>query len=121
MEDRATFIEMELNNGTSVNLALTFGRLLKLRQKKPDAYKRYNDLAMNGIKDELDFVSYIYAAYLCANIDDLDGCMTEEEFTEQIPPNHVAIAIIASQLKVGDMKKKQVSEVRSKGKSQKNG
>ena len=119
MVDRATFLELKLNDGNTVSLTLTFGRLLKLRQKKKEIYDRYNDLAMNGIKEELDFVTYLYVAYLCANIENLEECMTEEEFFERITPNHMEIVILANRLKIGGMKKKQDSAAPSKSESQK--
>lgn len=113
MEDRATLYDMKLNDGTEVQMTLAFGRLYKLRQRRPEAYGKYNEIAMNGMKDELDFVSYLYAAYLCANIDNLAQCMGEEEFLEKLPENHVEVVLMANRLKVGNMKKKQDSVPRS--------
>lgn len=113
MEDRATLYSMEMNDGTKIQMTLAFGRLYRLRQKRPEAYGKYNEIAMNGMKDELDFVFYLYAAYLCANIDDLDQCMGEEEFLEKLPENHVEIVVMANRLKVGNLKKKQDSGGRS--------
>ena len=50
MEDRATFRKLELNDGQEVEMCLTFGRLLKLREKCPETYKKYNKLAMDGVQ-----------------------------------------------------------------------
>lgn len=106
MKDRATFLKMEMNDGSKVEMTLAFGRLHKLRQNNPEAYKKYNNLAMNGMKDELDFVTYLHAGYLCANIDKLEECMSEEEFIEKAPANHMYIIAMVQRLKVGDMEKK---------------
>ena len=103
---KATFLEMELTNGTKVKLTLTYGILYQLRQKKPEFYEKYNKIAMDGMKDEFDFITYLYAAYLCANIDRLDTCMTEEEFIRMAPPSHMEVFILVNKLKVGDYEKK---------------
>ena len=44
MNDRATFQTLELNEGQEIKMCLTFGRLLKLREKCPETYKKYNKL-----------------------------------------------------------------------------
>ena len=106
MEDRATLLEMEMKDGTKVQMTLSFGRLFRLRQNRPEIYEKYNNLAMNGMKDELDFITYLYAAYLCANVDKLEECMDEMEFIERIPDNHMEIVVWVNRLKMGDMKKK---------------
>ena len=40
MEDRATFRKLELNDGQEVEMCLTFGRLLKLREKCPEVCQK---------------------------------------------------------------------------------
>ena len=109
MEDRATIFEMELNDGTKIQMSLTFRRLFKLRQRKPEAYEKYNKIAMDGMKDELDFIVYLYTAYLCANIDTPDECMEYDEFLDKIPANHLEVLVMVNRLKLGGTKKKQDS------------
>lgn len=104
--DKATLLEMEMNDGTSVQLTLTYGRLYRLRQKAKDVYETYNKIAMDGMEDELQCVDYLYAAYLCANIDDLDSCMSIEEFMGKMPLNHMQVFILVNKLKLGEFKKK---------------
>lgn len=110
MEDRATFRKLELNDGQEVEMCLTFGRLLKLREKYPEEYKKYNELAMDGVKDEVDFPTFLYAGYLCANIDSVEICMSEEEFYEKLPENHALVIGTVMALRYGDSKKKPDSE-----------
>ena len=121
MEDKATFLEMELSDGTKIQMSLTFGRLFKLRQRKPEIYEKYNNLAMNGMKDELEFIDYLYAAYLCANIEDMEGCMGYEEFLDKIPANHMEVLVMANRLKMGGMKKNRVPGCLPKEKTKKKG
>lgn len=104
--DKATFLEMEMNDGTSVQLTLTYGRLYQLRQKSKDVYEAYNKITMDGMEDELQCVDYLYAGYLCANIENLNSCMGKEEFMEKMPLNHMQVFILVNQLKLGDFKKK---------------
>ena len=106
MEDRATFRKLELNDGQEVKMCLTFGRLLKLREKYPEEYKKYNELAMDGVKDEVDFPTFLYDGYLCANIDSVESCMSEEEFYEKLPENHALVIGTVMALRYGDSKKK---------------
>lgn len=104
--DKATFLEMEMNDGTSVQLTLTYGRLYQLRQKAKDIYETYNKIAMDGMEDELQCIDYLYAAYLCANIEKLDSCLSKEEFLGKMPLNHMQVFIMVNKLKLGDFKKK---------------
>ena len=119
MQDRATLLDFKLNDGTTIQMTLSFGRLYKLRQKNEAAYKKYNQLTMDGMKDEFDFVAYLYTAYLCANVDELDKCMTEEEFIEKMPDNHLAVAMTVNRLKIVD-KKNRIPRTFLKEETQKN-
>lgn len=110
MEDRATFRKLELNDGQEVEMCLTFGRLLKLREKRPEEYKKYNKLAMDGVKDEVDFPTFLYTGYLCANIDNVENCMPEGEFYEKLPENHALVIGTVMALRYGESKKKPDSE-----------
>ena len=110
MEDRATFGKLELNDGQEVEMCLTFGRLLKLREKSPEAYKKYNKLAMDGVQDEVDFPVFLYTGYLCANIETVENCMSEDEFFSKLPESHAEVIGKTMMLRYGDTKKKPDSD-----------
>lgn len=78
-------IKMKLENGKEVELALNFASLYKIRGLKKDAYDRYNKVIMKGTEDTFDTVTILYTAYLCANVDNLENCMGEIEFMENLP------------------------------------
>lgn len=85
-------IKMELENGKEVELALNFASLYKIRGLKKDVYDRYNKVIMKGTEDTFDTVTVLYTAYLCANVDNLDECMGEMEFMENLPYNPPELA-----------------------------
>lgn len=113
MNDRATFQTLELNDGQKIRMCLTFGRLLKLREKCPKTYEKYNNFAMNGVKDEVDFPIFLYTGYLCANIDHTEKCMSEDEFYNKLPENHAIVIGAVTALRYGKFKKKVSSEADS--------
>ena len=85
-------IKMKLENGKEVELALNFASLYKIRGLKKDAYDRYNKVIMKGTEDTFDTVTILHTAYLCANVDNLDECMGEIEFMENLPYNPPELA-----------------------------
>ncbi len=74
---------LELANGEKVELTLTFAKLYQLRNRKPQEYEKFNDVVMNGTKDMFDFMRVNYTAYLCSNVDNLDACMSFEDFVNE--------------------------------------
>lgn len=82
---KSRMIPLELENGEIVQLTLNFGKLLNVRAKRKDIYKRYNKVMMDGPEDVFDNVIIVYTAYLCG-LDDIDNCKSEEEFTKLLPP-----------------------------------
>jgi hypothetical protein len=104
MEVIKTYKEMVLENGEIVNLTLNFAALYKLKGKNEDVYNRYNDVRMHGMKDELDQAIILYAAYLCANIENLKDCIDEMTFYALMPENHVLVSLITGQLLNGKKK-----------------
>ena len=79
-----TYYEFPLIDGTTVKMSLSFYSVYQLKSFNKDLYRRYNDVfvRMNDKKyqyDELDNLTILYAAYVCANISD-ENRMTEEEF-----------------------------------------
>lgn len=82
LENTETF---ELANGEKVELKLSFARLYKLRAKNQKLYEQYNDVVMNGAKDTFDFLRIIYTAYVCEKIENIEACMSFEEFINAAP------------------------------------
>lgn len=67
-------------DGTSCEMTLYFYALYQLRSKNKALYDRYNRImtSMNkGTYEELDMITILYVAYLCASPSEP---MTEEEF-----------------------------------------
>lgn len=78
----------EFQDGSTCEMTLAFYALYMLRSKKKSAYERYiatmNRMGeKNYVYEELDTITVLYAAYLCANLADIDNAMTEEEFMEK--------------------------------------
>lgn len=67
-----TIMYYETTAGEKIGLTITFALLYKVKGECPEAYKRYNDVMMNGMKDIFDATSILYAAYLCANIENAE-------------------------------------------------
>lgn len=93
-----TVYDFELADGTTVKLTLTFYCLYLLRSKKKDIYERYNKIMTNGPKEELDNVTILYTAYLCANVANIDECMSEMDFLMLMPTNRDYIGTVMAEL-----------------------
>lgn len=78
-------ITLGLENGQEVELILNFSTLYKIRGLKKESYEKYNKIIIQGQKDVMDIVTILYMAYLCANINNLDACMNEMEFMDNLP------------------------------------
>ncbi len=85
--DTNTFVPLEMNDGSTVYLTCTFLRIYKIKSVNPEFYKRYNSIIMNGPESVLDIVTSLYGAYLCAHINTVESCMSEEEFMAKVPYN----------------------------------
>lgn len=76
-----TTITFEFEDGTKVEMTLYFYALYQLRNKNKPLYDKYNRIMASNSKgnyDELDMLSVLYIAYLCANPE--ETVMTEEDF-----------------------------------------
>ena len=87
----------EFQDGSTCEMTLAFYALYMLRGKNKALYERYNaamnrmgDQKKNGY-DELDSLVILYSAYLCANLDNLDSVMTEEEFLMKCGNDRLAV------------------------------
>ena len=80
-------MKLELANGNEIELTLNFARLLKVKNNNKKIYEEF----MRALKQDKDFdvifdsIKILYVAYLCANSNDLDNVMNEEEFCEVLP------------------------------------
>ena len=80
----------EFEDGTTCQMCLSFIRLKRLAGKNKALYERHQKIMINGSKDELDTLTVLYAAYVCANIDSSD-LMTEDEFIEKCGSDRVVV------------------------------
>jgi hypothetical protein len=83
--DKNTYIPIQMVDGSKEYLTCTFLRIYKLKSVMPKFYTKYNQIMMNGAKDIFDIVTQLYGAYLCAHINTLSKCMTEQEFMAKVP------------------------------------
>lgn len=78
-----TTYDFELADGSKVELTLAFYKLYQLKSKNKSLYERYTKImsknAKGGDVEELDTISILYVAYVCANMGK-DNLLDEEEF-----------------------------------------
>lgn len=86
----STGYTFEFEDGTTCQMTLSFIRLKRLAGKNKPLYERHQKVMMNGSKDELDTLTVLYAAYVCANLDS-DDLMSEEEFIERCGSDRVVV------------------------------
>ena len=86
----STGYTFEFEDGSTCQMSLSFIRLKRLAGKNKALYERHQKVMVNGGKDELDTLTVLYAAYVCANIDS-DDLMTEDEFLEKCGSDRVAV------------------------------
>jgi hypothetical protein len=89
-----TTYDFKLSDGTTVKMTLTFYALLQLKSRDKALYSRYNtsmSLIGSGKSDELDTITLLYVAYICANHKD-ENLMTEEEFIIKCGSDRVAVS-----------------------------
>lgn len=98
---KSTITNMILTDGRKVELTLNFARLLKVKNFNKGLYEDF----MRVLKQDKDFdiifdsIKILYVAYLCANANDLENVISEEEFMELVP-DITTINIIATELVV---------------------
>jgi hypothetical protein len=90
-ELKNTFYEFEFEDGDKCNLTLAFYALYQLKAKNKSVYERYNKVMTKGAEEELDMLIVLYAAYLCANISDIENCMSETEFMIKCGSDRMAL------------------------------
>ena len=86
-----TVIDFEFYDGTTAKMTLTFYALYQLRAKNKSLYERYNKImSTKGEAGELDMITIMYAAYVCANLSE-ENLMSEEEFMIKCGSDRIAI------------------------------
>ena len=85
-----TGYEFEFQDGEKCQMSLSFIRLKKLGSKRKELSDRYNNVMIKGTKSELDLLTVLYTAYVCANMDS-EELLSEDEFLEKCGDDHVII------------------------------
>lgn len=80
-----TVYDFELEDGSVVKMTLRFYSLYQLKSKNKAVYERYNKIMVKGPAEELENVTILYTAYLCANLENIDECMSEIDFLQLMP------------------------------------
>lgn len=98
-----TTVELELNDGSSVPLTLTYSSLYKLSAADKAAYKAYNEAytaLQKGTVDEIALVRLLYTGYLCANITEgtSEGALGFDDFIDKLPADHETVGNMAMAL-----------------------
>lgn len=93
-----TVHDFELANGEVVKMTLRFYSLYQLKSKNKGAYEKYNKIMTKGPQEELDNVTILYTAYLCANVDNIEGCMSELEFLMAMPDDREYVGEVLAAL-----------------------
>lgn len=86
-----TLYEFKFEDGDTVQMTLAFYALYQLKAKNKGVYEEYNKIMTKGATEELDMITVLYAAYLCANIDDIPSCMKFDEFLMKCGSDRYAI------------------------------
>lgn len=90
-----TIKKYKLKNGKEIELTLTFGKLMKLKNTDKETYEECMQiLSEDNIKDMFGYVIILYTAYLCANIDNVKECITYQELIKQIKYDNILIEIV---------------------------
>jgi hypothetical protein len=93
-----TVYDFELADGEKVQMTLRYFSLYQLRGKNKTAYEKYNKIMIKGPQEELENVTILYTAYLCANLANIETCMTELEFLQRMPDDREYVGDILQKL-----------------------
>lgn len=85
-----TCIDFKFEDGDSVKMTLAFYALYQLKTKNKSVYDKYNQVMTKGANEELDMIIVLYAAYLCANLNE-PTILSEEEFMIKCGSDRIAI------------------------------
>ena len=93
-----TVYNFELADGEIVQMTLRYYNLYQLKSKNKQAYLKYNKIMIKGPEEELENVTILYTAYLCANLENIEMCMTEMDFLQRMPEDREYIGGILMNL-----------------------
>lgn len=94
-----TYQELKLNNGETVKLTLSFGRLLHVKNREPKLYEDLmRILQYKDFDPVFDSVRVLYVGYLCAKVGSDQEVYTEEDFMDKVPFDLEKINILAGKL-----------------------
>lgn len=111
----------EFEDGTTAEMTLTFYALFQLKSRDKSLYDRYNralNAVSSGKGDELDSLTMLYVAYVCANFKG-ENLMTEEEFIIKCGCDRVAVGAAAKALTTAKNSKASVNHSKSEHGSEK--
>lgn len=86
-----TCIDFKFEDGDSVKMTLAFYALYQIKNVNKGLYDRYNKIMTKGASEEIEMITVLYTAYVCANIADIANCMTEEEFMIRCGSDRMAV------------------------------
>lgn len=86
----STIFKFEFADGTTTNMTLAFIKLKMLANKNKNLYDRYMKIMSKGANDEFDTLTCLYAAYVCAHLDD-ENLMSENKFIEKCGTDRYAL------------------------------
>lgn len=85
-----TIIDFEFCDGTTAKMTLTFYALYQLKAKNKALYERYNKIMTKNTSEELELITVLYTAYVCANLSE-ENLLTEEEFMMLCGSDRIAV------------------------------
>lgn len=91
-------ITLELKNGETVNLSLSLRKVYTLKNKNKELYEKYNKALMSEVADLFNFITIIYTAYICENIDKTSNLLSYDEFIDICPSDMETIGDISEKL-----------------------
>ena len=112
--------DLELNNGEMTKVTLNFYSLYMLREggdKSKAIYNRFQNIRMNGAKDELDQAYIAYTGYVCAHLD--EEYMDFVDFLRELPPDRSSLINAIQMLLEPEAKKKLTLQKYSKKRQEK--
>lgn len=94
-----TFVDYTLINGETIKLTMAFALLKELENRNPELVNKYYKLSAkreNEFRD-LDMVTILYTAYMCANLDNPE-VYDEEIFTILLGSDRLSMRYLSNQL-----------------------
>lgn len=85
-----TIIDFEFCDGTTAKMTLTFYAVYQLKAKNKALYERYNKIMTKNTSEELELITVLYTAYVCANLSE-ENLLTEEEFMMLCGSDRIAV------------------------------